>query len=174
VLDIGVPHAGTGSQLARELGREWPSYLGFALSFVVIGIMWMNHHTMFRDIERFDHGLLVLNLLLLLGIAFEPFATAVLAEHLKDPQARLTSALVYGGTQTAIAVAFNLLWLYAARGRRLIDQHVSDARLRSRTRRYLAGPVSYGMTMPVAFVSPWISLGVWIALAVLYLLPLNE
>jgi uncharacterized membrane protein len=174
VLEIGVPHAGSGSELAHQLGQEWPSYLGYGLSFVVIGIMWMNHHTMFRDIERVNHGLLVFNLLLLMSIAFLPFPTAVLAEHLKDADARLTAALLYGGTQTVIAVFFNLLWLYAASNRRLIDEHVSDMRLRSRTQRYLAGPVSYGITVPLAFVSPWISLGIWIGLGALYLLPLDE
>lgn len=174
VLEIGVPHAGSGSVLARELGREWPSYLGFGLSFVVIGIMWMNHHTMFKDIERVDHGLLVFNLLLLMSISFLPFPTAVLAEHLKDADARLTATLMYGGTQTVIAVFFNALWLYASSNRRLIDEHVTGQRLRSRTRRYLAGPFSYGVTVPLAFVSPWISVGIWVALAVLYLLPLSE
>ena len=174
VLEIGVPHAGSGSQLAHDLGSQWPSYLGYALSFVVIGIMWMNHHTMFRDIERVDHTLLVLNLLLLMSIAFLPFPTAVLAEHIKDADARRTAVLIYGGTNVAIAVIFNLLWLYAAFGRRLIDEHVSEARRRSRTVRYLAGPVTYGIAIPLAFVSPWISLAIWIALGVLYLLPLSE
>jgi uncharacterized membrane protein len=180
VLEIAVPHAGTGSELAgrgglaRELGREWPSFLGFGLSFAIVGIMWMNHHHMFKDIERVDHGLLVFNLLLLMSISFLPFPTAVLAEHLKDPEARLTAALLYGVTSTVIAVFFNLLWLYASSNRRLIDEHVSDVRLRSRTRRYLAGPLSYGATVPLALVSPWLSLGIWIALGLLYLLPLSE
>ncbi len=98
----------------------------------------------------------------------------MLAGHLQDPQGRRTATLFYAGAQTVIAIFFNLLWLYAWLGRRLIDEHVSDARLRSRTRRYLAGPLSYGITIPLAFVSPWLSIGIWIALAVLYLLPLNE
>jgi uncharacterized membrane protein len=173
VLEISVPH-GSGSELARDLAREWPSYLGYALSFVVIGIMWMNHHTMFKDIERVDHGILVFNLLLLMSIAFLPFPTAVLAEHLKDADARLTATVFYGGTQTVIAVFFNALWLYAVVNRGLIDHHVSDTRLQSRTRRYLAGPLTYGATVLVAFVSPWISLAIWIGLGVFYLLPLSE
>ncbi len=173
VLEIAVPKI-EGRALSSALADEWPSYLGFALSFIVIGIMWMNHHTMFKDIDRVNHGLLVLNLLLLMAISFLPFPTAVLADHLKDPEARRTATVFYGGAQTVIAIFFNLLWLYAATGRRLIDEHVSDTRLRSRTRRYLAGPLSYGITIPVAFISPWLAVGIWIALAVFYLLPLNE
>jgi uncharacterized membrane protein len=173
VLEIAMPDI-RGRALSSALADEWPSYLGYGLSFVMIGIMWMNHHAMFRDIERVDHGLLVLNLLLLMAISFIPFPTAVLADHLKDVDARRTATLFYACTQTVIAIFFNLLWLYAYVGRRLIDEHVSDARLRSRTRRYAAGPVSYGLTIALAFVSPWLSIGVWIGLAVLYLLPLNE
>jgi hypothetical protein len=58
--------------------------------------------------------------------------------------------------------------------RELIDDHVSEVRLRSRTRRYLPGPILYGIGIPLAFITPWISVGLYGALAVFYLLPLNE
>ena len=73
-----------------------------------------------------------------------------------------------------IAVAFNAMWLYAPIKRRLIDEHVSDARLRSRTRRYLPGPLTYGVATALAFIHPWISLGLYAALAIFFLLPLPE
>jgi uncharacterized membrane protein len=171
IIEIGVPHVEGSESLPEALARLWPSYFGYVLSFVTIGIMWANHHGVFKDIDRVDHTLIVLNLLLLMAIAFLPFPTAVLADYLRDADYALPATLTYGATLTVIAVFFNAMWLYASRGRRLIDEHVSDARLRSRTRRYLFGPLLYGVTIPLAFTSVWISLGIITALALLYLLP---
>jgi uncharacterized membrane protein len=173
VLEIAVPHVEGPQSLGRALWEEWPSFLGFGISFVTIGIMWMNHHSMWRDIERFDHSLLGLNLLLLMCVSFFPFPTAVLAEYLKDPDQRLTATLFYGGTFFVTAVFFNALWLYAASGRRFIDEHIGDARVRLRTRRFALGPLLYGATLPLALASPWISLAIYVIMAVLYLLPLD-
>lgn len=106
--------------------------------------MWAKHHAMFKNIERYDHQLVVLNLLLLGSISFVPFPTAVLAEYLRDADRRLAAVLAYGGTYRVTAVLFVALWTYAARGRRLIDEHVSDARVRTRTRRYALRPAMYG------------------------------
>jgi uncharacterized membrane protein len=173
VLEIGVP--GPGSSLGSALEHEWPSFLGFGISFITIGIMWINHHGVFRDIERVDHKLLVLNLLLLLSISFLPFGTAVFAEHLRDEDNRRLATLFLGANFTVIAVFFNALWFYVYFHRAaLIDHHVSVTRLQSRTRRYLSGPFIYGVTLPLAFISPWISVAIYIGAAVLYLLPLNE
>jgi uncharacterized membrane protein len=170
-----VPHVEHGGDLARALLDEWPSFFGFGLSFIVIGIMWMNHHDMFRDIERVDHWLVVANLLLLLTVSFLPFPTAVLADNLHDGEALRAATLLYGGTFTANAICFNLLWLHAAMNKEnILDHHVSDARISRRTRRYIIGPVAYGITLPIAFVTPWASLALYVAYAVLYLLPSGE
>ena len=79
VLEIGVPHVGEGESLGEALRHLWPSYFGFAVSFLTIGVMWINHHAMFKDIDRQDHTLLVLNLVLMMTISFLPFPTAVVA-----------------------------------------------------------------------------------------------
>src|SRR5437899_1855756 len=80
ILEIKVPGLQQG-RLAGALLRQWPSYLAFLLSFVYIGIMWMNHHRMFTHIRRSNDTLLLLNLLLLLGVTVVPFPTAVLASN---------------------------------------------------------------------------------------------
>ncbi|HYM16167.1 MAG TPA: TMEM175 family protein [Dehalococcoidia bacterium] len=174
VLEIGVPHVDASQSLDEALRHLWPSYFGYAVSFLTIGVMWINHHALFKDIDRQDHTLLVLNLLLLLGVAFLPFPTAVVAEYMRESEHRLTAALTWGCTLVVIASAFDALWLYASVGRRLIDDHVSDARLRSRTRRYVPGPLMYLAAIALAFVSPWISLGLYGAYAVFWLLPVPE
>jgi len=174
IIEIGVPHVEAEGSLTQALLDLWPSYVGYVVSFLTIGVMWVNHHHMFKDIDRCDHTLLVLNMLLLLGIAFVPFPTAVVAEYVREGRHELEAALTYGGTFVVIAIVFDAFWLYASRDRRLIDPHVSDARLRSRTLRYLPGPLLYAVALPLAFVSPWITLGWYAALAVFWLLPLNE
>jgi uncharacterized membrane protein len=137
--------------------------------------MWMNHHDMFRDIERVDHWTQVANLLLLLSVSFLPFPTAVLAASLEDNEALKTAMLLYGGTATVNAIFFNALWLHVVSKREvLIDHHVSKARIDRRTRRYLVGPIAYGITIPLALVMPWVSLALYVAYALLYFLPAGE
>lgn len=173
VLEIAVPEVQGSESLGRALLRLWPSYMAYAVSFITIGIMWANHHALFRDIERTDHTLLMLNLLLLLCIGFVPFPTALTAEYLKNGDHQVPAVLTLGATYTITAITFMALWLYASRDRRLIDAHVSDARLRQRTRRYLPGTPLYAITMPLAFVSVWLSLGLWALMAALYMLPIE-
>jgi uncharacterized membrane protein len=174
VLEIRVPHPEEGETLTRALLHEWPSYFGFVLSFVVIGIIWLNHHTMFKDISRSDHSLQILNLLVLLSVSFVPFPTAVLAENLKNDDGRLAATLLYGGTFTVMALIFNAIWLYASVGRRLLHEHVTQVRIQTRTRRSALGPIFYGGSLPLALISPWIAIGIYTVLALLYLIPLNE
>jgi uncharacterized membrane protein len=174
ILEIGVPHVSADGSLWRAMRELWPSYLSYTISFVVIGIMWMNHHNMFRDIVRTDHYLLVLNLLLLMCISFLPFPTAVLSEYMRAGGHRTAAVMFYGATFTVIAIAWNALWLYASHGHRLLSHDVSVARVRIRTRRNLLGPIMYGITIPLALISLWISIVIYAGLAVLYLLPQDE
>ena len=144
------------------------------MSFLTIGVLWLNHHQMFKDIARADHMVTVLNLLLLMCVSFIPFPTAVLADFLRDDDQRLGAVLVYGATFTSMALPFTVLWLWVIRHPRLIDEHVSSARLRSRTIRYLPGVVMYGLTLPLAYLNPWVSIVLFAAIPVFYLLPLND
>jgi uncharacterized membrane protein len=173
IIEIGVPHVEGDQSLASALRHLWPSYLGYALSFITIGIMWMNHHHMFRDIERTDHWLIVLNVLLLMCISFLPFSTALLVAYLQDDE--LPRAMfAYATSLTVTAISFNAMWLYAAFGGRFVDSHVSQARLRARTIRYLPAPVLYAAAIALSFINPWASFALIAALTVLFLIPLPE
>ena len=79
------------------------------ISFVTIGIIWANHHNVFRLVDRVSHGLILSNLLLLLTVGFLPFPTALLAATLDTPSAQI-GVLVYAATFVVIAIAFNILW----------------------------------------------------------------
>jgi uncharacterized membrane protein len=80
ILEIDVPHVGPGESLAAALADQWPSYAGYVVSFLTIGIMWVNHHHMFKLIQRANHTFLVLNVIFLMVIAAVPRPTALVAD----------------------------------------------------------------------------------------------
>jgi uncharacterized membrane protein len=151
----------------------WPSYVGYLTSFIIIGIMWANHHNLMKLVDRIDHGFIIRTLLLLLCVAFLPFPTAVMAEHLADPDAheRAVAVAFYCGCFTVTAFFYFLMWWHAARGRRLIASHVSDDAVRAITRAYVPGSFLYLTATLLAFVHVGLSLAIVIGLALLYMLP---
>jgi uncharacterized membrane protein len=159
----------TGSPLGRELGRIWPSYVGYTVSFVTIGIIWVNHHTVMEQIGRVNRLFLMLNVLFLMLIAFIPFPTRLLAENIRSEGAE-AAAVSYGVTLTVTAVLFNLLWRYAATGRRLLRADADPRLVQGIGRSYLPGPFMYFAATLVAFASPIASAALFAAIAVFYIL----
>ncbi|HEX2741378.1 MAG TPA: TMEM175 family protein [Rubrobacter sp.] len=171
IIEIGVPHAEGTESLFEKLVELWPSYLGYAISFLVIGTVWANHHNRFRLISRSDHVLLFLNILFLMCVAFVPFPTALLAEYIREEEHRITAVAVYSGTLAVTAVFFTLLWLYAAGNYRLIDRSVDPSLLRAMTRRFVLGMLLYVLAFAIAFVSAATSLTLIVILALIFVLP---
>jgi uncharacterized membrane protein len=175
VIEIGVPHLDEepeGTTLFEALLGQWPSYLGYAISFLQIGVIWANHHNRFRFIVRSDHILLFLNILFLMCVAFIPFTTGVLAEYLRGSEAEQTTAgTVYAGTLAVTAIFFTLLWLYAAGNYRLVNRNLDPTLLRTMTRRYVLGMVAYLLTFALAFFSMTASLVLIVILALIFVLP---
>ena len=173
VLELHVPRDLTSEAALRAaLAHEWPAYFAFLTSFATVGIMWVNHHRLFTLIGRVDHWLLMLNLLLLLTICIVPFPTAIVAEYLGSDGAR-TATLVLGGTFVFIAIVFNVLWRYASQDRRMIAPHVPQEVVDAQTRQYRLGPVFYLASFLLAIVSPLLSVGVNLAMAIFFALPLK-
>jgi uncharacterized membrane protein len=107
VLEIKVPHE-AGHDLWKLLLAQWPSYFAFVTSFATIGIMWLNHHRMFSLIARTNPMLLILNGVLLLGVTFVPYPTAVVAAYLGHDGARAAAcflAITYIGIAIALAAS---------------------------------------------------------------------
>ncbi len=173
VLDIRVPREAAGQTLLSALLHQWPTYLAFVTSFATIGIMWINHHRIFTLIKRADHLLLVLNGLLMLGVTFVPFPTALVAEYVsrRDQQ---VAAMVYSGTFTVIAIFFNLLWRYASYKNRLLDRKTDPRAVNAITHAYLFGPPLYFASFLLARVSVTASLALNIALALFFALPRKD
>ena len=170
ILEVKVPRVG-GEQLATAVVHAWPSYAGYVVSFLTIGVIWVNHHHMFKLIQRTTHAFLILNVVFLMTIAFLPWPTALVAAYIRDPAGRHVAAAVYGLTMVAIAVMFNVVWWYAARRGRLLVPGMDPAALERTSRSYLLGPIVYGVAAVVAPLNAFVSLSIYAALAVYWLLP---
>ena len=82
VIELHTPEVGEGGSLAAALWAQWPSYVAYLVSFLTIGVIWLNHHRVFTQVALVDGPLLVLNLVVLLWTALIPFPTAVVARYL--------------------------------------------------------------------------------------------
>ena len=154
VLDLHVPPREEGTSLLHELGREWPSYAAYVVSFLVIGIIWVNHHQMLDTVRVVDRPALFANLALLGVVSAIPFPTRLLAEYLTAGWDGSVAAAVYGATMLAMSIAFTVLWLVITREQAaLLAEHVDPAVARRGVLRFSVGFVVYLVSIAVAFAS---------------------
>jgi uncharacterized membrane protein len=165
ILAVGIEDLPHGD-LGKELPSLWPSYVAYAVSFLTIGIMWVNHHMLFRLFDYVDRPLLLINILLLMLIAFVPFPTAVVAEFIRSEAGRRDAALLYGITMTITAILFFALWIYGSR--RLLHPEADPREVSGITRSYLPGVPLYAAATLLAFLSSAASLIMFASLAVFY------
>jgi uncharacterized membrane protein len=172
VLDLRVPAPG-GAALSQKLGHEWPSYVAYGVSFITIGIIWINHHAMVARLRHVDHSVLILNLLLLLTIGLLPFTTALLAEYLRESNGQRLAAAVYGGSFLLMAIAFVVMQSHLLdRRRHLLQGALSREERELIKRRGRVGVVPYVVATALAAVSSYITLAICGAVAFYYALPI--
>jgi uncharacterized membrane protein len=169
ILNVDAQISEDVHDLGTELLHIWPSYLAYAVSFVTIGIMWINHHTVMSQIDRTDRRFLVATVGLLLCIAFVPFPTRLVAEHIRGEGAQ-DAALAYGFTMVATAIMFSITWFYASRGKRLLRPDADPAIVTGISRSYLPGPFIYLAATLIAFASPTTSVVLFMAIALFYVI----
>jgi uncharacterized membrane protein len=167
ILDVSVD--APDARLGTALVHAWPEYAAYAVSFLTIGIMWINHHEVMRQVGRADRTFLALNIVLLTTIAFVPFPTRLVADHLRDAGAQ-AAALTYGCTMVAEATCWAAVWFYAASGRRLIAAEADERHVNGITRAFVPGVPTYLAATLVALWSPHVALALFAAIAVFYLL----
>jgi len=167
ILNVDAQIADDVPDLGEKLLHIWPSYLAYAVSFVTIGIMWINHHTVMSQLGKVDRRFLVATVGLLMCIAFVPFPTRLVAENIRGDNAE-PAALAYGFTMVATAIMFNITWFYASRGKRLLRPDADPAVVSGLNRAYLPGPWIYLAATLIAFASPVASVIVFLALALFY------
>jgi uncharacterized membrane protein len=168
VLEIRIPNP--GEDLGAALSRQWPSFAAYVTSFLTIGVIWVSHHQMFTIIRRTTPTFLFLNVLFLLPVAFVPYPTALVADHILEPQGQTTAVLVYGAVSVLIALMFNVLWAYAFRNGLIVNGRGAN-QARQVARGFVIGPLVYLAATLLALVSPLLSMAGFAALAVYWMLP---
>ncbi len=175
VLAIVPPplHKSAEHGLIYELGTDWPHYVAYVVSFMTIGIIWINHHAMITRLKETDHSILILNLVLLMTIAILPFATDLMATYLPADHGQKLAAAVYGGAFLLMSVAFSVLNRHIL----LARAHLLSTEIPLEDRRRILAPamsgsVPYLVATALAAVSAYATLAICGALAVFYALPI--
>jgi uncharacterized membrane protein len=174
VLGITVPnpHAHPHHSLLYELGTHWPDYAAYTISFLTIGIIWINHHAMINRLRDADYTILILNLLLLMSIGILPFATDLMATYLREPSGRAVAAAVYAGAFLLMSVMFSSLnrTILIKRAHLSADDMSLDRR-RQVLRRSVIGSIPYAIAVALAPVSAYATLAICAAVALYYARP---
>jgi uncharacterized membrane protein len=173
VLDLVVPKHAT--HLADALGHRWPGYVAYAISFITIGIIWINHHVMIGRLREADRLILMLNLFLLMTIGVLPFATDLMASYLKEGRGQHLAAAIYGGAFLVMSIAFATLQAHILLAK--AHMHRDQLPLGERRRilsRSLTGLLPYTIATALAVVSQYATLAICAAIAVYYALPVSS
>jgi len=169
VIEIRPPTLTEGESLAHGLWAQWPSYLGYLLSFLVLGVMWLNHHRIFEPARRVDGTVLVLNLNLLLWAVLIPFPTAVVADFLRDGgDDAKTAVALYGGVILLAAISFTALFVGITR-EGIVDELPTPAQVRTARLRFGLGVGVYTGAFLLSWLSPYLALAAHGTMAAYYL-----
>jgi uncharacterized membrane protein len=160
VLELRAPHEASLEALRPLL----PVFLSYVLSFIFLGIYWNNHHHLCHVTQRVSGGILWANLHLLFWLSLVPFATAWMGENHAAPM----PVAVYGVVLLCAGIAYYVLV------RALLAHHERDSPLARAIGGDFKGRISvviYAVAIPLAFVSAWFAIGLYIAVAVTWLVP---
>jgi uncharacterized membrane protein len=168
VLGVALPqaHYASNATLSAALAALWPNVLAYILSFAVIGLMWQNHHALFRLVETIDRKTILLNLALLGGVAFIPFVTSTLGSYPTMP----ASTFLYGTVLTLCAIANNLMILHLVRSR-AFHGNVDDSVIAQAVRAYREALITYLVAAIVALFAPIVSFAGYLAIVIYFLIP---
>ena len=170
VLELHVP--ADSPDLVQALLQLWPAYAAYLVSFLTIGIIWVNHHTLLEHCRRVDRRFLYLNLLLLIAVGIVPFPTALVDRYILSEHGATAALVVYGLGGLLIAIAFSGVFFYATHDDRLVGDAAVARRIRAEGRLFPIGLVAYTLGIALAFVAPIASLAVYGFTAAFYALPL--
>ncbi len=175
VLNIELPSLRPGQSLISGLLAQWPVYAAYVVSFMTIGIIWINHHVMIGRLREADRTILFLNLLLLMSIAVLPFATRLMAAYLKQSHGQHVAAAIYSGSFLVMALFFASLNRHILLAKaHLLDRELPFDQRRQILYRSIAGVGPYAIATALAALSSYLTLGICGALAVFYALPIGS
>jgi len=170
VLELRVP--ADEPDLTHALLQLWPAYAAYLVSFLTIGIIWVNHHTLLEHCRRVDRRFLYLNLLLLVAVGIVPFPTSLVDRYIVSESGATAALVVYGLGGLLIAIGFAAVFFYATHDGRLVGDRVSARQIRADGMLFPIGLAAYSVGIALAFVAPLASLAVYALTALFYALPL--
>ena len=165
VFDLSVP-ASSFDDLWRGIAHEWPSYLAYLTSFITIGGLWMAHLGIFRRLQSANPAVMRLNLLVLMGVAFLPFPTGLMAKAIRDTNAERAAVVFYGVTLLLISIALRALWDAIIRHPELLDPSVSTQEVKPIRRAALPNIGFYAAAIALALLFPQAAVFGYLAIAV--------
>ncbi|MCG6146120.1 TMEM175 family protein [Leptospira bandrabouensis] len=173
-LEIKIPHPEEigGSSLLYALLERWPSFLSFFISFMIITVVWTNHHTIFRHVKYVDHNLMILNNLLLLNVIFIPFCSEMLGEYMLQNNTNANFAVFLYGAWIAIGgIPFNLVWRYGVKKKELLSPESDPIEIQKITSHFIKGPYIYAFVTILSFLNIWFSIIGFGILILFFLVP---
>jgi uncharacterized membrane protein len=170
ILEIRPPT--DDRHLLHGLVALWPSYLAYAITFLFIGQVWANHHVMFDHIRVADRVVLLLNTLLLMVVAFLPFATSVLAGALRSGDGQRTAVVFYGIAFDMTALTFNAVWQYARR-HRLLSKALDSVGATAISRRFQLALTWLAIGAALGALLPVLGVAMIVAFNAFYWLPIR-
>jgi uncharacterized membrane protein len=170
VLDLHVdPHS--SSPLLDQIREGWPTFAAYVVSFFIIGVIWLNHHNLFRLATGIDRRVMVYNLALLLFVTAIPFTTATYADYVQEGGANArTAVILYGIAMEGMAISFNLILARMLKAG-LTTAAVSQQQGRSLLLRYGVGIVMYPVVTLVGVINAPMMLVLYAVIVGYYLGP---
>lgn len=170
VLEVHVPQvdgADLSAALLRGLLAQAPKFFSYALSFMIICIWWVAHHHLLHLAQRADRGLLWLNCLFLMCLAFVPFPTAMMGDY---PHERV-AVMCYGVVTTLTGVCFACMRGYVFYVGRLVDDSLDRAAMRGAMFKSAMNPVLHSLAVLLALVDTRLALALYTMLPLTFIVP---
>jgi TMEM175 potassium channel family protein len=171
VLELAIP-AGSGDRLLRAVLDQWPSYLGYVVSFFTIGAVWIAHVAVNERLERASSWLLRLNLVLLFFVAFLPFPTRLIDEYVHEASGERVAVTFYGLVLLAMNVALTAEWRYAVAAHQ-VQGDADPESIRALTDKLTPSLGFYVVALAVGLLYPIAAVILYLIIAVYLFLPLR-
>jgi uncharacterized membrane protein len=167
VLQFVDPGAQSGKLLAKLLG-QWPQLATYGASFLTIGVIWVNHHTIFKGIREIDRTIQFINLVLLLLVVLVPYPTELLGKYLNSGENGSVAAAFYAIVMTAMSISFQVLVAWALTHPTLLRPELKGVSARSVLPRFSLGLLTYAVAIGLAFVSATLVVALFAVTAIYY------
>ena len=164
LLVLDIPRPGPRTNLATFLTTHDGKFIAFFISFWVIALFWLGHHRLFRYVRHLDHGLIMINLVLLFWVAFLPYPSAILGDR-----ADTVSATVFYAAVMCLAGLSSASLTWYAVSHRGFTGPIHPAMARYYTFRGLATTLVFAISIPIALIlSPTAAQAWWFVLFALH------